>query len=161
MTCYALHLPQNAQPGESTALNKAVLVPQKFSFAAFVFTFLWFFWNRLWLAGLFVLVAFLAVGALVQVLGIAPPAAFVIQLLFSWLVGLEARSLQGWTYERRGLKVRASVYAPSLEEAEAKVFDRWLKQAPLATPQDWPKGAVYAEALPTLFPENRAPETQA
>jgi hypothetical protein len=156
MTLYTLHLPEMVQKGENTALNKAVLVPQKFSFGAFVFTFLWFFWNRLWMAGLFVLAAFLAMGALVQMLNIAPPAAFIIQLLFSWLVGLEARSLQEWTYEKRGLKTKASVYAASLEEAEVKAFEGWLNEAPLPASQDWPKGPVYAEApLPTLFPESR------
>ena len=66
MQTYTFHLPRDARPGDADALERADLVKDGFSWGAFFFTVLWFFWHRLWLAGLAVLVA---------VVGFARPAS--------------------------------------------------------------------------------------
>ena len=57
MTTYTLHVAADAAPGDAGTLERAVLVKDGFSWGAFVFSFLWFFCHRLWIAGLIVLVA--------------------------------------------------------------------------------------------------------
>src|SRR4028119_423239 len=55
MSTFTLHLPRDARPGDTAALDEAELVKDAFSWGAFFFTFFWFFAHRLWLAGLAVL----------------------------------------------------------------------------------------------------------
>src|SRR3954447_18119157 len=60
MKIYTLHLPQHARPGDPEILDAAELVKDGFSWGAFLFTFLWLLFHRLWLAGIAVLVAMIA-----------------------------------------------------------------------------------------------------
>lgn len=128
MATYTLHVPPGSYPGEIKALDDARLVRDGFHWGAFVFSFLWFFWNRLWLAGLAVLSAALLLQVAVSFLPGGPLASFWTQLFLSLLVGLEASSLQRWTHERRGRPAVAMVNARDESEAEEKCFDQWLSQ---------------------------------
>ncbi len=154
MRTYTLHLPQDAFPHDEDVLEEAELVKDGFSWGAFLFTFLWFFWRRLWLAGLIVFAAVLALNVALQVSGVRPGAAFVADLLLMFLIGLEASSLRRWTLERRGRPAVDAVVASGLEEAEAKTFTRWLGRAagagnfaPAVAPPRKP------DAVLGLFPE--------
>jgi hypothetical protein len=126
MKTYTLHLPQDTFPYDDDALEQAELVKDGFSWGAFLFTFLWFFWHRLWLAGLGVLAAMLALNVVLQALGVRPGVAFAADLLLMLLIGLEASSLRRWTLERHGRPAVDAVVASDLEEAETKSFSRWL-----------------------------------
>ena len=126
MKTYTLHLPQEAFPYDDDALERAELVKDGFSWGAFLFTFLWFFWHRLWLAGLGVLAAVLALNVVLQVLEVRPGVAFAADLLLMFLIGLEASSLRRWTLERHGRPAVDAIVAADLEEAETKSFSRWL-----------------------------------
>jgi hypothetical protein len=128
MKTYTLHVPAEAMPGDPAPLEEAELVRDGFSWAAFVFTFLWFFWNRLWLAGLGVLVLVIGLPLALQALEVGGGAAFLAQLLLQVLIGLEASSLRRWTLRRRKPAVDV-ITAADLEEAEAKSFARWLETA--------------------------------
>ena len=122
---YTLHMPADAEPGDSEALENAELVKDGFSPGAFVFTFLWFFWNRLWLAGLAVMVVVLGLAFALPALRVGMGAAFLAELLLALLIGLEANSLKRWTWQRRK-PIVDMVTASDLEEAEAKAVSRWL-----------------------------------
>ena len=111
MTTYTLHVPDEVDPGEPEALDQAKLVPDAFVLPAFWFSALWFFWHRLWLAGLLVLAAEVLVWGAGLALGLHPAAGFAIALLLSWLIGLEASSLRRWTYARTGRPIRDAVTA--------------------------------------------------
>jgi hypothetical protein len=128
MNTYTLHVPPGAEPGDAAVLDKADLVREGFSWTAFLFTFLWFFVQRLWLAGLAVLLLELALSAALQFTGVGPGTALLAQGLLSWLIGLEANGLKRWTYARRGRPVADVVLARDREEAEAKAFARWLQR---------------------------------
>lgn len=132
MTTYTLHLPRDARPGDPAALDEAELVKDAFSWGAFFFTFLWFFVHRLWLAGLFVLLGLIAFGILLNVLQVHPLAGIGGQVLLQLLIGLEANSLRRWTLARRGLALADAVAAADRDEAEAKLFARWLQARPQA-----------------------------
>ncbi|MGO4387729.1 DUF2628 domain-containing protein [Microvirga sp. 2YAF29] len=130
MTTFTLHLPRDAWPGDPTALDEAELVKDAFSWGAFFFTFLWFFFHRLWLAGLGVLVLVFAFGMALELLDVHPVAGTIAALLLQILIGLEANSLRRWTLARRGFPIADVVTAADRDEAEAKSFARWLEQRP-------------------------------
>jgi hypothetical protein len=131
MTTFTLHLPRDARPGDATALDEAELVKDAFSWGAYFFTFLWFFFHRLWLAGLGILVLVFAFGTALELLDVPPIAATVAMLLLQMLIGLEANSLRRWTLARRGFPIADVVTAGDRDEAEAKSFARWLEQHPM------------------------------
>jgi hypothetical protein len=132
MTTFTLHLPRDARPGDPAALDEAELVKDAFSWGAFFFTFLWFFFHRLWLAGLGVLVLVFAFGTALELLDVHPVAGTIAALLLQILIGLEANSLRRWTLARRGFTIADVVTAADRDEAEAKSFARWLDQRPAA-----------------------------
>ncbi len=128
MATYTLHVPEGSIPGEAGALERAELVRDGFSPGAFLFTFLWFFWNRLWIAGLGVMIAVVGLPVALQAMRVNTGAAVLAELLLSLLIGLEANSLKRWTLRRRKPAVDV-VTASDIEEAEAKAFSRWLAGA--------------------------------
>ena len=154
---YTLHVPANAEPGDPEALEEADLVKDGFAWGAFLFTFLWFFWNRLWLAGLGVLIAVVGLAFAVQARRLGTGAGFLAELLLSLLIGLEANSLKRWTWRRKKPAVDV-VTASDLEEAEAKAFARWLENTSEARPSrvsvSFP-AATYRNPEPVigLFPD--------
>ena len=158
---YTLHVPAGAEPGDGDALENAELVRDGFSVPAFLFTFLWFFWHRLWLAGCAVLVAVLGLAIALQAARVGEFSALVAQVLLSILIGLEANSLRRWTWRRKKPAVDV-VTAADREEAEAKAFARWLDSAGERRPSRMP-GAVSAsfnrrsEPVIGLFPDAERP----
>ncbi|SEO61517.1 Protein of unknown function [Methylobacterium sp. ap11] len=158
MTTYTLHLPDEVDPAEPEALDRAKLVPDAFVWPAFWFSALWFFWHRLWLAGLIVLAAEIVVWLAGLALGLSTAAGFAIALLLSWLVGLEASSLRRWTYARTGRPIRDAVTASDAKEAEVKFVARWLREegARMGSPPSRPVAPAHARSESPalgLFPE--------
>ncbi|GJE25649.1 hypothetical protein LKMONMHP_0487 [Methylobacterium organophilum] len=134
MRTYTLHLPEGALRGDARALDRAHMVPDGFSWPAFAFTALWFFFHRLWLAGALVLAFLVALAVGGRLLGLTPWAGILVSLLAAILIGLEAASLRRWTYARNGRPARDAVIAASSEEAEAKAVARWLDPAGTGIP---------------------------
>jgi hypothetical protein len=158
MKTFTLHLPPDAQPGDPEALERAQLVKDGFSWGAFFFTFLWFFYHRLWLAGVLVLVALLAAGFVLAALDIGRPSATLAQILIQVLVGLEANSLRRWTLARRGRPALDVLIAEDRDGAALKAFGRWLgaPAAPRTTGRAAPVAAApYRGPDPVigLFPD--------
>jgi hypothetical protein len=162
MTTYTLHLPRDARPGDPTALDESELVKDAFSWGAFFFTFLWFFYHRLWLAGFGVLILVFAFGGVMALLDVHPLAGTVAQVLLQALIGLEANSLRRWTLARRGLPMVDAVTAEDQDEAEAKAFARWLGARPSSPPRNLAPSAVLStprrsEPVIGLFPDAERP----
>jgi hypothetical protein len=159
MKTYTLHVPRDSVRGDPLALEKAELVPDRFSWGAFLFTFLWFFWNRLWLAGLLVLAAVGAVAVGLPALKVSPGAVFLAEFLLALLIGMEANSLRRWTWRKKKPAVDV-VAAGDIDEAEAKAFARWLAPGETAAPAPVVRAALapatlYRPAEPVigLFPD--------
>ncbi|MBM1171090.1 DUF2628 domain-containing protein [Microvirga arabica] len=162
MTTYTLHLPRDARPGDPSALDESELVKDAFSWGAFLFTFLWFFVHRLWLAGLAVLILVFAFGGLLALLDVHPLAGSVAQLLLQSLIGLEANSLRRWTLARRGRPAVDAVTAADQDEAEAKAFARWLDAKPAPLPRSPAPSPILStprrsEPVIGLFPDAERP----
>ena len=153
MRSYTLHLPPDARPGEAIGLDRAVLVPDGFSWSAFAFTVLWFLYHRLWIAALIVQMGLIALAGGGILLGLPSGAGLIVTLLFGWLVGLEASSLRRWTLTRRGWPARDAVIAGTSEEAEARALNRWLGANPAAARAPFPSGpSRRGEPVIGLFP---------
>ena len=163
-TTYTLHMPANAEPGDPEALENAELIKDGFAWGAFVlgpFAFLWFFWNRLWLAAIGVLIAVAALTGLLQVLRLGGGTAAIAMWLLVLLIGLEANNLKRWTLRRRKPAVDM-VTASDREEAEAKAFSRWLESPSRPRPVRAPAplaGSFYRGPEPVigLFPDMERP----
>lgn len=151
MKTYTLHLPRDGDLADREALEGAELVKDGFSWGAFVFTFLWFFVQRLWLAGLGVLLFVVVLQVVLALLDVQPAAALAAQILASLLVGLEANALKRWTYGRHGRPAIDVVTADDEEEAELKAFARQIGAEPARLP------ATGAPA-PRSVPVYRGPE---
>ncbi len=157
MNTYTLHLPVGAAPGDPSALDRAKLVRDGFSWGAFLFTFLWFFWHRLWLAGFAVLIAVVGFAIALQAARVSGLSALLAEVLLAFLIGLEANSLRRWTWRRKKPAVDV-VTAADREEAEAKAFSRWLDGAGerrASRPSGPPPGTSYRRSEPVigLFPD--------
>ena len=162
MTTFTLHLPRDARPGDPAALEEAEIVKDAFSWGAFFFTFLWFFFHRLWLAGLGILVLVFAFGTSLELLDVHPVAATVAALLLQILIGLEANSLRRWTLARRSRPAVDAVTAADQDEAEAKAFARWLDAKPASLPRSPAPSPILStprrpEPVIGLFPDAERP----
>ena len=155
MQTYTFHLPRDARPGDADALEEAALVKDGFSWGAFFFTALWFFWHRLWLVGLAVLVTVVGFAVLLRLFGVAPAAAVFAEFLLALLIGLEANALRRWTYARHGREAADAVTARSHAEAELKAVARALaapaRSASAAAAV--PASAYRPEPVIGLFPD--------
>ena len=123
MPVYTVHAP-TAYAADFRATDKFVFVRDGFHFWAMVLGPLWLIWKRLWLALLGWLVLTIALGVAVVELG-GGAAAMVIGIIIAILMGLEASTLQRWTYSRRKWRQLDVVVADDEESAERRFFDRF------------------------------------
>ena len=155
MRTYTLHLPEHTLAGETRELDRAQVVPDGFSWAAFAYGPLWFLYYRLWVATVLVILLLGATVAAGYALHLRPSAGFVVALLVQLLIGLEASSLRRWTYARSGRPVRDAVVAQNAEEAEIKALTRWVDpaRAPRPPAAPFPGGSSRsADGIIGLFP---------
>lgn len=102
--------------------DRAVFVPEGFSWAAAVFTFFWALWHRMWVlaALLFAVYAALTIAASQELInGILVSA---IQFGLSFIIGLEGRGLRVMALERAGFRRSGLIQASQLEAAELAYF---------------------------------------
>jgi hypothetical protein len=111
MTTYSIY----AKPNDKTAAD-AIFVSDGFSWGAFVFTWAWALWHRMWIVAV-ILISMLLITSLL------PPAAQILSFLaVSILMGLHANDLLGWSLARRGYSEIALGNGNSLEEAELSFY---------------------------------------
>jgi hypothetical protein len=143
MSVYTVHQPPpkagETKAGEVAAdPDRFVFVRDRFAFWAFVLPPLWLLIKRLWLVFVLFMLLIAVVGALFYVADIGQPARALIVMLISFLLALEAPTLQRWTLARRNWTQIGVVVADDRDEAERRFFDGWVeRQAPLpaAAPQ--------------------------
>jgi hypothetical protein len=154
MAAYTLHLDAHARPGERTALERAVVLRDGFSWGALIFQPLWFLWHRLWLAALVVTIAIAALAATCSLLKVTSGATFMAQLALALFFAHEANAIRAFTLTRRARPAVDTVISDDRDSAEARLFGRWLARQPA------PLGAGTVPAMRTahapvvgLFPE--------
>lgn len=98
-----------------------ILVKEGFSWPAFVFGIVWALWNRLWIvAGVF-LVAELALGFGLKLIGMGAEVQALASVGLALVIGFVANDLRSWSLSRwSGFKAEGVVAAGGLQEAERR-----------------------------------------
>ena len=146
MRIYTVH----ELPGAPLDGAGIVLVKEGFSFPAFLLSWIWLAFNRLWIAfaiwlGLTAVVSFLAE----RLLGVE--AAAVCSLALQFLLGFEGNDIRRWTLARKGYREIGISGGSSLEEAERPCWAKWARRPevapgePLSAPV-WPRRNAAAPA---------------
>lgn len=111
MTTYSIY----AKPNDAAAAE-AIFLPDSFSWGAFVFTWVWALWNRMWIVAAIIL----SVMFIASVLPTVPQ--YLLALGVNIVMGLHGNDLLGWSLTRRGLSEIALSNGRSLEEAELRFY---------------------------------------
>ena len=130
MRVYSVHEPPTRGLDPLPDAERFVFVRDGFSFRAFLFAPLWMLWHRMWLvlAG-YVIVSAAVETALVMV-GATPADVFVVALLISLLIGLEASTLRRFTLNRCGWRNAGVISGVDLGDAERRFFETWVHALP-------------------------------
>lgn len=109
-------------------------VREGFSVWAFLFTFLWLWVHRAWLAGLLVLGVFLLLGLGQGLLGVPRYLDIAIQFAISASVGIFGNDFYRGALARRGFTEMGVASGDSAEEAEMRWFGKRVNQLEAAGP---------------------------
>ena len=138
--------------------NGSAADPQRFEFVrdgfhfwAFLLAPVWLLAKRLWLVfiGYVLLIAVIETGF--YFLNLPDGSEFAIEFLIGVLVGLEAGTLQRWTYARRKWTTVGIVTGENLENAERRFFAQWVERD-----ADEPVAPPPAVKTPPVTPAPRA-----
>jgi hypothetical protein len=165
MSIYTVHAPPPRNSVSAPDPERFVFVRDGFHFWAFLLTPLWLLWHRLWLVLLIYLIAIFAAGQAMRYAGVDPGGRFLVLLLVSLLIGLEASTLRRFTLARRGWRNVGVVGGTNAEAAERRFFDGLAaagQGSPPASTGSPPPLLPAAPAFHTapivgLFPEPGAP----
>ena len=142
MTVYSVHSRASDPP------DKAVFVPEGFSFGAMVFGVLWALWHRMWLAAAVLFFIPVAISAAAQVFGQGEALAALASLAVNLIFGFEARALWAHSLVFRGLAEVGLVKADTLDEAELRYFSEEGVLHPQAAEPDRPRSPRSSPSCP-------------
>lgn len=128
MRSWTVHLPPGAGRGSvpPTGLGKPpVLIPEGFSFWAFLFGPFWLFAHRAWLVGFAVLAGLIVINLLPDPYGIA------LALAAHLLLGFQGQDLRRWTLARRGWSLAHVVQGRDADGALARLLQAEPRLLPL------------------------------
>jgi hypothetical protein len=160
MAFYTVLIPPPGSGGQRDEIERARLLPDSFTWSAFVLTGLWLLYKRLWLATLLFALVWGAVYYAQRDLGLASGAALLTQIAIGLFLGLEGQNLIVRKLLRQGWRLADVVEAQNLAGAERRYFERALDERPAAPPRDPAPAATrfpVSGPLPVigLFPEAR------
>ena len=129
MAVYTVHGPARYYGNDvRTAPDQLVFVRDGFYVWAFVGTFLWLLWHRLWLALIGYLVVSAALEGALWAIGAGASTRMWAMAVVALFMGFEASSLRRWTLSRRKWRQLDIVVADDEESAERRFFHRWTER---------------------------------
>lgn len=128
MPTYTVHAPPSRN-GSAADPQRFEFVRDGFHFWAFLLAPAWLLYRRLWLVLLGYLVLIGAIEAGYHFLKLPQGSQMAIDFLLNVLIGLEAGTLQRWTYARRKWTTLGIVTGDDEEEAERRFFAKWVAHA--------------------------------
>jgi hypothetical protein len=129
------------KPGE-TAVEDAVAVREGFSWPAFLFTFLWAFYHRLWVVGLVLLAVPAAIQYAVDSQRLHPLVGSAMILAFTIYVGCSANDWRREKMERTGYVMMGLAAGEDIAAADRRFYDKIA-----LTPPPPPRGpAMFGRA---------------
>lgn len=159
MAFYSVMIPPPGSGGSRDEIERARLLPERFTWSALLLTGLWLLGKRLWLATLLFALVWGALFYARSWLGLSGSGFLLAHLAIGLFLGLEGQNLVLRKLTRQGWRLADVVEARDLGEAERRYFERALageampprrEPAPQARPQ--PAGPV---PIIGLFPEAR------
>ncbi len=100
-----------------------VLIREAFSWLAFLFAGFWALWHRMWLIGVGLIAADIALDAIPELVGANPWPYAVFALAMHVIVGFVAGDLQRRALDKRGYEEVAVVGAAGLDDAETRFLE--------------------------------------
>ena len=119
MRLYSVHLRDHGRRAD----QDLILVKEGFSWPAFVFTFVWALFTRMWWVaiGLFAIVMLSGYGLVA--LGVSETVDAIVTVALAVAVGFLGNDLRRWTLTRRGYQEVAMVSGKNAEEATRRFLD--------------------------------------
>lgn len=119
MKIYTVHVRRQGLDPE----RDLVLVREGFSFWAFLFSFLWLLWNRLWLAAVVLIAVQVIIAGAVYWLSANEPAILVVDLFTSIIIGLIGHDLKRWKLAQTGFVEEGVVSGRNIDDATRRYLD--------------------------------------
>lgn len=110
------------------------LVKEGFSWPAFLFTFAWALWTRMWWPAVALFAALTLAGWGVRLLGAGETLEGAASILLAFAVGLVGNDIRRWQLERRGFDEVGVVSGKNADEA----MRRFLDDADVGRDGIWP-----------------------
>lgn len=104
--------------------GSAIVLPEGFSFWAFLFGPLWFLFHGLWVSAILLVLVHVALGTALQYFGLPEVFSGIASLTVSVLVGFNARDWWRLMLTRQGFRFEPVVLGRSLEQAELTLMKR-------------------------------------
>ena len=158
MPTYTVHAP-TSRNGSAADPQRFEFVRDGFHFWAFLLAPVWLLYRRLWLAFIGYVVLIGAIELAYYFLKLPQGGQMAIDFLINLLIGLEASTLQRWTYARRRWTTLGIVTGEDEEEAERRFFVQWVahgddESAPLPKPVTTPPTPRAGDSeIIGLFPQ--------
>jgi len=157
MAFYTVMIPPPGSGGQREEIEQARLLPETFSWSAFVFSGLWLLGKRLWLATLIFVLLWGALFYAQRSLALASGALLLAHWTIGLFLGFEGQNLIVRKLARQGWRLADVVEARDLPEAERRYFERALAGEAVpprreALPAPRPQASSAAPII-GLFPE--------
>ncbi len=130
MAFYTVMIPPPGSGGARDEIERARLLPETFTWPAFIFGGLWLLGQRLWLATLIYALVWAALLYAGSRLGLVTGAVMISHWTIALFLGLEGQNLIARKLARQGWRLSDVVEARDLPEAERRYFERALAEAP-------------------------------
>lgn len=150
MAFYQVLIPPPGPGGLREEIEQARVLPESFTWPAFIFGGFWLLFKRLWLAFLVYALVWGGLVYLQRQIGFALAAVLLSQTALALFLGLEGQALIARKLLRQGWRLVDVVEAPDLSAAERRYFERAL---PAGAPPRLPEPA----AAPARFATGAAP----
>lgn len=158
MAFYTVMIPPPGSGGARDEIEQARLLPETFTWSAFLLGGLWLLGKRLWLATLLYALLWAALFYARSQFGLTSGALLLSHWSIALFLGLEGQNLVARKLARQGWRLADVVEARDLPEAERRYFERALAgealppRLPLPPARPQPAGPV---PIIGLFPEAR------
>ncbi|WP_332688241.1 DUF2628 domain-containing protein [Bosea sp. (in: a-proteobacteria)] len=141
MAFFQVLIPPPGAGGLREEVEQARVLPESFTWSAFLFGGVWLLLKRLWLAFLLYGLAWGSLVYLQRQFGFSFAAVWLSHLALGLFLGLEGQNLIARKLMRKGWRLVDVVEAPDLSSAERRFFERTL-----------PAGATPRPFVPTAAP---------
>lgn len=115
-------------------LDRVAFIPEGFAWPAFVFTFFWALWHRMWVAAALLFAVFTALSLAVTYEVLGPGLGSLLQFGLSLIFGFEAWGLKESSLLRAGFRRAGLIQASSFDAAELAYFTRRAPAPPAPQP---------------------------